>query len=259
MFQKVKVLRGGPISEDVQITPARPIAAAARRAAQSDAPTVYQMSLASGMSKKEACEFAKGMDPFGCRTQAEFRRAQVAKRISARAQAKAAKYLDSDCYDHVTTKGDGSKHNHACYTRYLDFKNKKIKLIGVKMKATGWSKDPGWFRDRITSVGMKLNWEDDASYAVDWAPYSTQTQGSCRSTTTTVTSPKSGTSYSSTTEVCPDKLTPWHSPAFQNFGAKWNGDETPEDERRGVVASAVHKLGVNAYTGVYISSHLSWS
>lgn len=30
-----------------------------------------------------------------------------------------------------------------------------------------------------------------------------------------------------TNEICPEELSPWHSPAFQYFGAKWTGPGAP--------------------------------
>lgn len=42
-------------------------------------PTVYEMTLASGhFTPEEACEFARGMDGFGCRTSAEVMRERAA-------------------------------------------------------------------------------------------------------------------------------------------------------------------------------------
>ncbi|MGL5824158.1 MAG: hypothetical protein ACRCYU_04875 [Nocardioides sp.] len=86
---------------------------ASERAKAELEPTVYEMSLAAGMSAEDACEFAEGMDPYGCRTSDQVSRDQVlddggeiaalADRPSAAvAVARAPNFLDSDCFDHVT-------------------------------------------------------------------------------------------------------------------------------------------------------------
>ena len=208
------------------------------------APTVYDMSLASGMTPDQACEFAEGMDPFGCSTTAE---------VAARGSAKVArllagkKFIGAKCYDHVTYRGDGHKTNHACVSRWLDGLTPKSRFIGNKMKATGWTTDPGWFRDRINGVGVQARYSASAAHAVDWDPYATVTlKEGCKSTTVSATSPRGGQSYSQSSTVCPHKMLPWHSPKFQYFGSKWKGPAAPAEETRGTIAASVHKQPRNA-------------
>lgn len=213
-------------------------------------PSVYDQSIASGMSAKKACEFAKGLDPYGCGhapspgapRPAPFSMAIDAARSVAPMSTSSTDFLGSICYDLVTYAGDGSKHVHGCNSRYHDAWTTNYRWIANKMKATGWSVDPGWVHDRINGVGIQARYSAPDSYATDWDPYTTETIASSCRTVTTSAQGKSGFSYSTSETVCPDKLSPWHSPAFQYFGAQWTGDPAPASDQRGVVATSVHRI-----------------
>lgn len=228
------------------------------------APTVYEMSLASGMSAAQACEFARDMDDRGCRTSSEVEAAASrtpSPTVSASASASASSIHDSWCYDFKTTKGDGTKHNHACTVRYVDSSTTSYVWLGNKMKATGWVRDPGWVYDRLKGVGMQLRYLNERSTAVDWDPYSTQSIGSCRSSDVSVEG-RNGATYSSSAEICPDRLSPWASSDFQYFGARWtSSEEAPADENRGVIATSLQRIPKNSAGGSRASIHawLSWS
>ena len=175
--------------------------------------------------------------------------------------AAASSIHDSWCFDYKTTKGDGSKHNHACVVRYRDASNAGYVWLANKMKATGWVKNPGAMYDRLKGVGIRLEYANERSTAVDWDPYSTESIGSCRSTQVSVEG-KTGASYSSSTEVCPDKLSPWASEDFQYFGAKWSSSgQAPADQTRGVVATSLQRLPKRSAGGSRASIHawLKWS
>ncbi|MFB9315361.1 hypothetical protein [Nocardioides plantarum] len=242
------------------------------------APTVYEMSLASGMSAAQACEFARDLDAQGCRTSAQVEAAATrtaatptaatptsatptAATRTAGVSAAASSIHDSFCYDFKTTKGDGTKYNHACVVRYLDASNSKYVWMANKMKATGWVKNPGAMYDRLKGVGIRLEYVSERSTAVDWDPYSSESIGSCRSTDVSVEG-KNGASYSSSTEMCPDRLNPWASEDFQYFGAKWTSSgQAPADETRGVVATSLQRISKGSAGGSRASIHawLKWS
>lgn len=228
------------------------------------APTVYEMSIAAGMSPAEACEFVQGLDSRGCRTGRQVAAAKARAAASGRApttSAAASSIHDSWCADFKTTKGDGSKHNHACVVRYRDAGNTSYVWLANKMKATGWVRDPGAAYDRLKGVGMQLRYVNERSKAVDWDPYATSTVGDCRSFDTTVEG-KSGTSYSQSTTVCPDKISPHASDDFQWFGSRWtSGGQAPADETRGTVATSLQQIPKNSAGGsrATIYQWLSWS
>lgn len=250
----VKVSRTTANVAEVTLNVSAPSGAEAKQVGAGAHPTVYEMSLASGMSPAEACEFALDMGDGGCRTAAE-----VARTPSVGAMLEAGGFLDADCFDFKHTPGDGTKYNHACVTRFRDFTGRHRKFIGTKMKATGWQDNGGLFNDSINGVGIRAEYAHDDAYAVDWDPYSTDEVGSCRSVEVSAESPKSGASYSTSTEVCPEKISPWHSPAFQYFGSKWTGDPAPEEERRGVVAASVVSIPRSGTTAYAIRAWLRWT
>jgi hypothetical protein len=228
-------------------------------------PSAYDQSVAAGMSPEEACEFARDLDPYGCAAAPAPAAARPAAftgsaldltRSLAPTSTSESDFLGSICYDFVTYEGDGSKHVHGCNSRYHDAWTTNYRWIANKMKATGWSVDPGWYNDRVNGVGIQARYNASDSYATDWDPYTTETlSSSCRTVTTSATG-KSGAGYSTSQTVCPDKLSPFHSPEFQYFGAKWTGDAAPEDERRGVVATSVHRIprsqGYSATTYLWV-------
>ena len=251
----------GPDEALVGVTmPTAPPAGSAAAAAGEVPPTVYEMSLASGMSAAQACDFARDLDAQGCRTSAQVERA-ARSAAGSPVSAAASSIHDSWCFDYKTTKGDGSKHNHACVVRYRDASNAGYVWLANKMKATGWVKNPGAMYDRLKGVGIRLEYANERSTAVDWDPYSTESIGSCRSTQVSVEG-KTGASYSSSTEVCPDKLSPWASEDFQYFGAKWSSSgQAPADQTRGVVATSLQRLPKRSAGGSRASIHawLKWS
>jgi hypothetical protein len=224
-------------------------------------PTVYEMSLASGMSAAEACEFARDMDDHGCQTSAQVEAAASRAVRPGPSTPEGRTMHDSWCYDFKTTKGDGSKHNHACVVRYRDASNATYVWLGNQMKATGWVKNPGAMYDRLKGVGIQLRYANERSMAVDWDPYSSESIGACRSTEVSVEG-KGGASYSSSGEVCPDRLSPWASDDFQWFGAKWtSGGQAPADETRGVVATSLQRVPRYTANGSRASIYawLRWS
>jgi hypothetical protein len=225
-------------------------------------PTVYEMSLASGMTPAAACEFARDMDDYGCRTSSQVEAAASRRAAGSGSKAVEGRTMhDSWCYDFKTTKGDGTKYNHACVVRYRDASNANYVWLGNQMKATGWVKNPGAMYDRLKGVGIQLRYANERSMAVDWDPYSSESIGACRSTEVSVEG-KGGASYSSSGEVCPDRLSPWASDDFQWFGAKWtSGGQAPADETRGVVATSLQRVPRYTANGSRASIYawLRWS
>jgi hypothetical protein len=241
-------------SAEVHIELPAPIEATARR---SIPPTVYEYSLAAGMSAEDACAFAQDMDPYGCLTSRQVARGM--RSDLGRRSTSSSDFIDSPCFDHVTYAGDGSKHAHACISRYHDAWTTNYRWIANKMKSTAWTVDPGWVHDRINGVGVQAQYAASDSAATDWDPYTTETISSSCHTVTESASGKNGFSYSTSETVCPDKLNPWHSPAFQYTGAKWTGDAAPADENRGVVATSVQKIPRSQGYAMDIGSWISWN
>jgi|GEM_PF-6915506 len=223
-------------------------------------PTVFEMTLAGGhLSREEACEFAKAIDPRGCVTSATLRtRKTAAQRDGDRAAAR-GDFLDTRRWTFEHEPGDGTKYNYNCNYRSLDFRNRNLWLISNRMQATGWEERGGACCDYLQGVGVRAEYEDSAAHAVEWSPGETrEIEDSCRSTTTSVTSSRSGTTYSVSNEICPEVLSPWHSPAFQYFGAKWTGPGAPHEDRRGAIATSlvrVDRPGTRAYT---LAAWLKW-
>lgn len=235
--------RGSALSSDVSVSFAADPQVARRSGIE---PTVYEMSLASGMSEAEACEFAAGMDPYGCKTSTQVRTSRAS-----------ARYLDSRCYLHRTYKGDGHKDNYLCNARYiLQNPHGAPIIIGNKMKATGSTHNPGTLYDKLTKVGVQAAYKWSRAHAIDWDPYTTVIiEDTCREYSSTVQS-RNGVSVTSQTSVCPDKLTPWHSPEFQYFGSKWIGG--PDGDDRGVVATSA--VWMHSDKKAYrLRSYLAWS
>ncbi|RHW27987.1 hypothetical protein D0Z08_06825 [Nocardioides immobilis] len=223
-------------------------------------PTVFEMTLASGhFSREEACEFAKAIDPRGCVTSATLRSREVAAPRDGRRTAARSDFLDTRCWTLEHEPGDGTKYNYNCNYRRMDFLNQKLWLISNRMQATGWEEEGGTCCDYLQGVGVRAEYEDSAAHAVEWSPGETRAiEDSCRSTTTSVTSSRTGTSYSVTNEICPEELSPWHSPAFQYFGAKWTGPGAPHEDRRGAIATSlvrVDRPGTRAYA---LAAWLKW-
>ncbi|MGL5824157.1 MAG: hypothetical protein ACRCYU_04870 [Nocardioides sp.] len=71
--------------------------------------------------------------------------------------------------------------------------------------------------------------------------------------------PETGVDYTTTANVCPDKLDPWRSPAYQYFGAKWTGDAAPADETRGAIASSLQRIVKGDPRTAVSESWLQWN
>lgn len=205
--------------------------------------SVYELLLASGLSKTEACEFAQEMDYIGCFANGE-----------GLVAAAGPQYGDPICYRLTTYAGDGHKTARGCTTRFSDDTTTNYRYFANKMKVTGKTYDPGAFHDRINGVGIQVRYKASGANATDWSPYTTRTVGGCSTQGVSVTG-KSGASYSTSTEVCSDKLSPWHSPEMQYFGAKWTGSPAPAAEYRGAVAASVHQV---PRSQVYTASTYLW-
>ena len=215
-------------------------------------PTVYEMTLAAGFSAAEACDFARGMDQYGCTTSAQVSAATPAGRV----QAGRDRYVDKLCFLHRTYKGDGHKDNYLCNVRYLLHRPKKYYVvIGNKMKATASTHDPGTLYDRLTGSGVQAAYDWSNAHAIDWSPFGTSNVGRCRQFSTTATA-RNGVAVTSSGEVCPDKVVPWHSPRFQYFGSKWKGG--PSRDERGVVASSATWTSTFE-RGYRLVSYLDWN
>lgn len=240
---------GRSATASISVTPSQP---GERRSDR----TVFEMTLASGhFTRAEACAFAKAIDPRGCVTSAMVRsRPPSARSTSARSQ-----FLDTRCWTFTHEPGDGTKYNYNCNYRRIDFQNKNLWLISNRMQATGWEENGGTCCDYLQGVGVRAEYDDSDAHAVKWSPGETRSiADSCRSMTTSVTSSRTGSTYSVSNEVCPDKLAPWHSPAFQYFGAKWTGPGAPHEDRRGAIATSlvrVDKPGTRTYD---LAAWLKW-
>lgn len=214
-------------------------------AASGVGPTVYEMTLATGdFTAKQACEFAKGLGEYDCKTSTQVKR----EASSARRQALAPVY-DSRCYNYRTYEGDGSKWSHNCNVRRVDSQTRRNIWISNQMKATAGEDDTGFAADGISGVGMRAEYSHSDSEAVDWEPSESRPYSACNDRTVTVQGRK-GASYSSSSVVCDDLLAPWHSPAFQYFGSKWTGPEAPRNHTRSTIAASLHRVpkpGTRAY------------
>lgn len=221
-------------------------------------PTVYEMTLASGhFTPREACEFARGLDEYGCVTAAQVnqqRRTAAAQGVTA---AMAPVY-DSRCFDFTTTEGDGTKWSHNCNVRRMDTNGANYVWISNQMKATGGEDNTGFNADGISGVGMRADYHHSSAQAVDWQPAESRPYSACQDRTVTVQG-RSGASYSSTATVCDDLLAPWNSPAFQYFGSKWTGPEAPRDHVRATIAASLHRVPDPGTRGYTISAWLRWN
>ena len=188
----------------------------------------------------------------------DLRERRASDRRSAQVAA-ASGYLDSRCWTLTHEPGDGTKYNYNCNYRRTDFENQNLWMVSNRMQATGWEEEGGSCCDYLQGVGVRAEYDDSDAHAVEWSPGETrEIEDSCRSTTTSVTSGRSGATYSVTNDVCPEKLSPWHSPAFQYFGAKWTGPGAPHEDRRGAIATSlvrIDKPGTRSYT---LRAWLAW-
>lgn len=213
-------------------------------------PTVYEMTLASGnFTPREACEFAQGIDPYGCKTSAEVREEQGLA---------LAPVYDSRCFEFRTTEGDGEKWSHNCNVRRIDSQTSAYVYISNQMKATGGEDNTGWNADGISGVGIRADYHHDSATAVDWEPSESRPYSACNERTVTVQG-RHGASYSSSATVCDDKLAPWHSPAFQYFGSKWTGPEAPRHDTRSTIAASLHRVPSGGTRGYTITAWLHWN
>lgn len=223
------------------------------------------MTLASGhFTREEACDFARAIDPHGCVTAAELRsrhaaRQQAGRRAKAGTWMARSEYLDSYCWTLTHEPGDGTKYNYNCNYRRTDFQNTNLWLISNRMQATGWEENGGTCCDYLQGVGVRAEYDDSDAHAVEWSPGETRDiEDSCRSVTTSVTSSRTGSSYSVSNEICPEQLSPWHSPAFQYFGAKWTGPGAPHEDRRGAIATSLVRIDKPGTRSYHLAAWLKW-
>lgn len=118
----------------------------------------------------------------------------------------AGSYLTQYCAS--VTGGSGNRvHGYGCALRYLDYANGADWYIADEMTASGTSDNNDWlYPDRLTSLRFSVTMPVN-NVLVKWSPTSTSyPPSSCTDKSTSVTSPKSGASYSSSQSVCADKL-----------------------------------------------------
>ena len=138
---------------------------------------------------------------------------------------------------------DGSNVNYHMYTcnvvRWYGWDN-GYGYLGVTTKGTGKVNDG---LNEMYQFQALTSWYANNPY-VDWNPYTTINEGSCKDLTLNASAGPASASTSGTT--CPDKLQPAWAYSNQGFGSNWYTRGATRNSR-GVIASGVirHKPGAS--------------
>lgn len=221
------------------------------------APTVYEDLIAGGDTPEEACAFVADFDSRGCQTSATIMaKKNLAGPVTMATSSGRAPY-DSWCSNISSYKGDGHKTSHACVIRYRDYAFGGNWYLANTMKQTAHVVNPGTFFDRFNDIRVQMRYAS-GNTTVDWSPIGTRSVGSCQTTSTSVTSPKTGASYSSSNEVCPDKIAPYTNTDFRWFGSRWTTSK-PRSGYVGNVASSVVHSPASASSAATLYSYIHWN
>lgn len=100
--------------------------------------------------------------------------------------------------------------------------------LADEQQASAKSSDTNvWFPDRVTQVNEKVGYSA-GNQVVQWSPGSTQAIGACNTISYSISSGRTGFSYSQSFNVCPDSQGPFGldtGTTSTAFGTVWNGTE----------------------------------
>ena len=173
--------------------------------------------------------------------------------------------IDSWCVG-WSNYSDDDVHAKTCNVRRMDWSSGANWYIVDSVKGSSYTDDghhgdPHCFDcDTLNAFAGTMTYADTGITIVDWSPSATKPYGACKDSTTTVTSPKSGTSYSQTDTVCPEHFGPYLL-SNQRTGAKWDnsgGNRIDPFNYRDVLFNDVVHSPPGTTTGSTLTQSVWW-
>lgn len=126
---------------------------------------------------------------------------------------------DVRCFN--VSAASGKIEGYGCTTYYLVHQSGLDWWFNVKYKFSARSTDTSLFPVRLKGVAWRAQWSS-GNIVYDWEPDNTESVGSCRTITATISGGFASISSSGT--VCPNSHGPWQISSIKS-GALWQGAE----------------------------------
>ena len=156
--------------------------------------------------------FAKDLDAQGCRTSAQVEAARPAPPRAPRRRRPRppARSTTRGAMTSRPPRATAASTTTPAWSATATPPTSQLRLAGQQDEGHRVGQGPGRGLRPAQGRRRPARYANERSTAVDWDPYASESIGSCRSTHVSIEG-KSGTSYSSSAEVCPDQLSPWAS------------------------------------------------